>query len=56
MVLLPVRLSYADVMARSEQKEDLMLGASDHGASDMFDRVWAALDHLWNRPDAGESV
>jgi hypothetical protein len=40
-------LMYDYVDARSEQKEDLTLGASGHGASDASGLGLGALDALW---------
>jgi hypothetical protein len=39
-------LTYDDIMVCSEQKEDLTLGASGHGASDVFGPGLGALDAL----------
>jgi hypothetical protein len=40
-------LTYDDIVVRSEQKEDLTLGASGHGASDASGLGLGTLDALW---------
>jgi hypothetical protein len=47
----PVKMTYADMVVRSEQKEDLTLGASSQGGPNAFGQQSGAQGTLWNRPD-----